>query len=103
MTEEQLLAYQGLKRQGAVLLRSSNKQYMVVLSTKLPNCTVTICFRIPVTTAETQNPKSYIPQYYSAPNIRRKQVELCVENSITANLNRVIIFRRNQAYASQHL
>jgi len=103
MTDEERSAYRGLKEQGAVLLRPSNKQYMVVVSTNLPNFTVTIPIRIPVTTAKYQSPKSFIPPYYSGPNIRRKQVELCVENSITANLNGVMIFRLNQAYSSQRL
>jgi hypothetical protein len=94
MTEDELLAYQGLKKQGAVLLRSSNKRYLVVASCKLPNLTVTLPIRIPVTSYEYENPKSYIPQYYKGPNTKKKQIEYCVENSITADPKGVIIFRR---------
>jgi hypothetical protein len=94
MTEDELLAYQGLKKQGAVLLRSSNKKYMVVASTKLPNLTVTLPIRIPVTDYEYKNLKSYIPQYYQGPDSKRKQIEFCIEHSIGANPTGVIIFRR---------
>jgi hypothetical protein len=67
---------------------------MVVASTKLPNLTVTLPIRIPVTTAEYQNPQSYIPQYYTVPDTKKKQIEYCVENSIAADPTGVIIFRR---------
>ena len=95
MTEDKLIAYQGLKKQGAVLLRSSDQRYMVVVSTKLPNLMVTIPIRIPVTTSEYRKPISYIPQHYKRPDNSRRQIEYCVENSICADARGIIIFRRN--------
>jgi len=54
MKEEDLGAYQGLKKQGAFLLKSP-RFGLVVVSTKLPNLTVTIPIRIPVSTSEYLN------------------------------------------------
>jgi len=64
MNEDELHAYDRLKKQGAILLWLSNKQYLVVASTKLPNLTATLPIRIPVTTTEYQNLPSHIPEYY---------------------------------------
>jgi hypothetical protein len=50
MLEEELKPYQGLQKQGAFLLRSP-RFGLVVVSTKLPNLTVTSPIRIPVTTS----------------------------------------------------
>jgi hypothetical protein len=93
MQEEELKAYQGLKKQGAFLLRSP-RFGLVVISTKLPNLTVTIPFRIPVTTSEYNNRHRFLPTYYEGPNIRKKQIEYCVENSIAADPTGIIIFRQ---------
>jgi hypothetical protein len=94
MTEDELLAYQGLKKQGAVLLRSSNKRYMVVVSTKLPNLTVTLPIRIPVTTSEYINRYKFVPTYYKGPNIKKQRIEFCVKHEIRSDPSDVIIFRR---------
>jgi hypothetical protein len=51
MQEQELKAYQGLKKQGAFLLKSRFFGLGVV-ATKLPNLTVTLPFKIPVTTSE---------------------------------------------------
>jgi len=51
MQEEELKASQELHKQGAYLLRSP-KYGLVVVSTKQPNLTVTLPFRIPVTIQE---------------------------------------------------
>jgi hypothetical protein len=103
MTEDKLRDDPGLKKQGAILLRSSNKRYMLGTSTKLPNLTVTIPIRIMVRTAEYQNPKSYIPQYYQGPDNNRKHTEFCVENFVHSNPQGVIILRQDKIYASQCL
>jgi len=92
MQEEELKAYQGLKKQGAFLLKLSVFGFGVV-SIKQPNLTITIPFRIPLSTSEYLNRHQFIPTYYKGPNIRRKQIEYCVENSITADPTKVIIFR----------
>jgi hypothetical protein len=101
MTEDELSAYQGLKKQGAVLLRSSNNRYMVVASPKPPNLTVTFPIRIPVTRSEYCNPHQYIPTYYKGPDTKKQQVEFCVENSIAASPQGIIILRWEKSYASQ--
>jgi hypothetical protein len=93
MTEEELKAYQGLKKQGAFLLRSP-RFGLVVVSTKLPNLTVTIPIRIPVTTSEYINRHQFVPTYYKGPNIKKSQIEFCVKNEIKANPSDIIIFRR---------
>jgi hypothetical protein len=93
MKEEELKAYQGLKKQGAFLLRSP-RFGLVVVSTKLPNLTVTIPIRIPVTTSEYLNRHLFVPTYYQGPNIRRKQIEFCVKHEIESNPSDIIIFRR---------
>ena len=93
MREEELKAYQGLKKQGAFLLRSP-RFGLVVVSTKLPNLTVTLPIRIPVTTSEYLNPHQFVPTYYQGPNIRKQQIEFCVKHKIKANPSEVIIFRR---------
>jgi hypothetical protein len=94
MIEDELRAYQGLQKQGAVLLRSP-RFGLVVVATKLPNLTVTLPIRIPVTTSEYINRHKFVPTYYKGPNFWRKQIEYCVENSISADPTGVIIFRRN--------
>jgi hypothetical protein len=93
MQEEELKAYKGLKKQGAFLLKSPVFGLGIV-STKLPNLTVTIPFPIPVTTSEYLNRHQFVPTYYKGPDIRRKQIEYCVENSITTDPTNIIIFRR---------
>jgi hypothetical protein len=93
MKEEELKAYQGLKKQGAFLLQSPQFG-LVVVSTKLPNLTVTIPIRIPVTTSEYLNQHRFVPTYYKGPDFRKRQIEYCVENSISADPTGVIIFRR---------
>jgi uncharacterized protein (DUF302 family) len=92
MQEEELKAYQGLKKQGAFLI-SSPKFGSVVISTKLPNFTVTLPIRIPVTTSEYLNRYQFIPTSYTGPNYWKRQIEYCVENSISADPTGVIIFR----------
>jgi len=93
MKEEELKAYQGLKKQGAFLLRSP-RFGLGVVSTKLPNLTVTIPFRIPVTTSEYLNQHRFVPTYYEGPNYRKQQIEFCVNHEIKANPSDIIIFRR---------
>jgi hypothetical protein len=103
MTGDELRSYQGLKKEGAILLKSQNKRYLVVVSTKLRNFWVTLPIRIPVTTAEYQNPRSYIPQYHKGPDTKREQERFCVENSVAASPQGIIIFRWEKSYASQRL
>jgi len=74
MQEEELKAYQRLKKQGAVLLKS-RKYGLVLFSTKQPNLTVTSFFRIPVTTSEHLNRHRYNPEYYQGPNIQEQYKE----------------------------
>jgi hypothetical protein len=93
MTEEELQAYQGLKKQGAFLIRSP-RFGLVVVSTKLPNLTVTTSFRIPVTTSEYLNRHRFVPTYYQGLDIAKQQIEFCVKNSIKADPKGIIIFRR---------
>ena len=93
MQEEELRAYQGLKKQGAFLLRSP-RFGLAVVSTELPNLTLTLPSRIPVTTSEYLNRHSFVPVYYQGPDIRRKQIEFCVKHEIKSNPSDVIIFRR---------
>jgi hypothetical protein len=93
MTEDELKAYQGLKKQGAFLLRSP-RFGLVVVSTKLPNLTVTIPIRIPVTTSEYINRRQFVPTYYEGPNCHKLQIEYCVANSIHANPSGIIIYKR---------
>jgi hypothetical protein len=93
MQEEELKAYQGLKKQGAFLLRSP-RFGLVVVSTKLPNLTVTIPIRIPVTTSEYLNRHNYVPTYYKGPDIKRQQIEFCVKHEIKSDPSDIIIFRR---------
>jgi hypothetical protein len=81
MKKEELKAYQGLKKQGAFLLRSP-RFGLVVVSTKLPNLTVTLPNQVPVTTSEYINQYNYVPTYYQGPNIRKRQIEFCVEHEI---------------------
>jgi hypothetical protein len=93
MQEEELRAYQGLQKQGAFLLRSP-RFGLVVISTTLPNLTVTLPIRIPVTTSEYFNRHRVVPTYYKGPDFRKIQIEYCVKNSILADPTGVIIFRR---------
>jgi hypothetical protein len=93
MQEEELRAYQGLKKQGAFLLKS--KRFgLVVVSTKKPNLTVTLPIRIPVTTSEYLNRHNYVPTYYKGPDIKRQQIEFCVKHEIKSDPSDIIIFRR---------
>ena len=94
MQEQELKAYQGLKRQGAFLLKSP-RFGLAVVSTKLPNLTVTIPIRIPVTTSEYINRHQFVPTYYKGPDTKKQQIEFCVKNLIKADPTSVIIFRRN--------
>jgi hypothetical protein len=93
MKEEKLKAYQGLKKQGAFLLRSP-RFGLGVVSTKLPNLTVTLPIRIPVTTSEYLNRYNFVPTYYKGPNIKKQQIEFCVQHEIKADPSDIIIFRR---------
>jgi len=93
MTEEELLAYQGLEKPGAILLRSTNKRYMVVAATKLPNFTLTIPIRIPVTTSEYLNRYRYTPEYYQGSNILEQNVHLYKQGWISNEISDIIIFR----------
>jgi len=63
MQEEELKSYKGLKKQGALLLRSP-KYGLVVVSTKLPNLTAILPVKIPVKTPEYLNQHRYTPEYY---------------------------------------
>jgi hypothetical protein len=74
MQKEELKAYQGRQKQGAFLF-CSPRFGLVVVSTKLPNLTVTLPFRIPVTTFEYLNRHRYISEHYQGPNIREQQKE----------------------------
>jgi hypothetical protein len=60
MLDEELIAYQGLQKQGSFLLRSP-RFGLAVVSTKLPNRTVTLPIRIPVTTSDYLNRNNYVP------------------------------------------
>jgi hypothetical protein len=93
MQEEELTAYQRLKKQRAFLLRSP-RFGLVVVSTKLPNLTVTLLIRVPVTTSEYLNRHQFVPTYYQAPNIKKNQIEFFVKHEINANPSDIIIFRR---------
>ena len=93
MQEEELKAYQGLKKQGAFLLRSQ-RFGLVVVSTKLPNLTVMLPIRIPVTTSEYLKRHQFVPTYYKGPDIKKLRIEFCVKHEIKANPSDVIIFRR---------
>jgi hypothetical protein len=94
MKEEELKAYQGLHIQGAILLRSP-RFGVVVVSTKLPNLTVTLPILIPVTTSEYINHHQFVPTYYKGPDFKKPQIEYCVENSISTDPTGVIIFRKH--------
>jgi len=93
MQEEELKSYNGLQKQGALLLHSP-KYGLVVVSTKLPNLTVTLPFQILVTTHEYLNRPSYIPEYYKGPNILELQIEYYQQDNISHILSEVIIFRQ---------
>jgi hypothetical protein len=93
MKEEELKAYQGLKKQGAFLLRSP-RFGLVVVSTKLPNLTVTIPIRIPVTTSEYLNRHRFVPTSYKGPDIKKLKIEFCVKHEIKADPSDIIVFRR---------
>jgi hypothetical protein len=94
MQEQELKAYQGLKKQGAFLL-SSPRFGLGVVSTKLPNLTVTVPFRIPVTTLEYLNRSRYTPTFYEEPDTEKQQIEFRVKHEITTYQSEIIIFRRN--------
>jgi len=99
MKEEELKAYQGLKKQGAFLLRSS-RFGLVVVSTKLLNLTVTLSIRIQVTTSKYHNQQSFVPTCYEGPNIRKQQVQYCVDHSIKVDPTNIIILGGNKLYAN---
>lgn len=82
MQEEQHKAYQRLQKQGAFLLCSS-KFVLVLVSTKLPNLSVSSACRITVTTSKYLNCDCYIPEYYQEPNIRQQQVEYGQEENFS--------------------
>jgi len=92
MPEQELNAYQGLKKQGAFLI-SSPRFGLAVASTKLPNITVTVPFRIPVTTFEYLNQHRYIPEYYQRPNILKQKLQLYEQGCNSNNIDDTIIFR----------
>jgi len=75
MQEQELKAYQGLKKQGAFLQRSP-RFGLIVVATALPNLTVTSPFRIPVTTSDYLNRHRYKPEYYQGPNILEQKIQL---------------------------
>jgi len=93
MREEDLKAYQGLEKQRAFLLRSP-RFGLVVVSTQLPNLTVTLPIQIPVSTSEYNYRYKFIPTYYQGPNTRKQQIEYCVDHSITTDPSGIIIFWR---------
>ena len=93
MQEGELKAYQGLKKQGAVLLKS-RKYGLVLFSTKQPNLTVTSFFKIPVTTSEYLNRHRYTPEYYQGPRILEQKVQLYKQGWISNEISDIIIFRR---------
>jgi hypothetical protein len=99
MLEEDLKAYQGLQKQGAVLLKSP-RFGLVVVATKLPNLTVTTPFRIPVTKSEFNSPNRSIPTYYQGPDIKRQQTEFCVKYEIRHNPSDIIPFKGKKSYAN---
>jgi hypothetical protein len=92
MQEEELKAYQGLKKQGAFLLRSP-RFGLVVISTKLRNLTVKLPIRVPVTTSEYTNRRQFVPTYYEGPNVQKQRIEFCVKHEIKSDPSDVIIFR----------
>jgi hypothetical protein len=100
MQEDELKAYQGLQKQGVFLLRSP-RFGLVVVSTRLPNLTVTLPIRIPVTISEYLNRHRCVPTYYKGPDIQRKQIEYCVEHSIRADPTNNIIFNISIMYFSR--
>jgi hypothetical protein len=63
MQEEQIIAYQGLKKQGAFLLRSP-RFGLVVVSTKLPSLMVTLTIWVQVTISEYLNRHQFVPTYF---------------------------------------
>jgi hypothetical protein len=97
MKEQELKAYQGLKKQGAFVL-CSPRFGIAVVSTKLPNLTITLPFRIPVSTSEYLNRHQFIPTYYDGPNIRKQQIQYSVKFSIKADPSEIIIFTGNYLY-----
>jgi hypothetical protein len=92
MLEEELKAYQGLKKQGAFLWKSP-RFGLIVAATKLPNLTVTTPFKIPVTTSEYNNPHRFIPTYYQGLDSKKQQVEFCVKHEIRHQPSDILIFR----------
>ena len=93
MNEEELKAYQGLKKQGAFLFKSP-KSGLVVAAISQPNLTVTFPIPIPVTTSEYINRKSYVPTYYQEPNILKEKVQLYQQGCISNDISGIILFRR---------
>jgi len=90
--EDEIKACQGLKKKGALWLQSSSFG-LVVVSTKLPNHTVTLPFRIPVMIAVYLNRERYIPEYYTGPNIQNCQKENYQHDTISKQLSEVVILR----------
>jgi len=93
MKEEELKAYQGLKKQGAFLLQSP-RFGLGVVSTKLPNLMVTIPIRIPAMTSEYENQHRFVPTYYKGPDVQKLKIEFCVKHEIKSDPSDIIIFRR---------
>lgn len=92
MEEEGLKAYKGIIKQGALLL-TSPKYGLVVVSTELPNLTVTLPFRIPVTTAEFRNLIHCSPESYKGRNFREPPKEYHQQDTSSSESSEVIIFR----------
>ena len=94
MQEKEHEAYIGLKKQGAFLVQSP-KFGLVVVSMKLPNLTVILLFRIPVTISEYRNQHQYVPKYYRGPSIQEQQAEYYQQDTDSDKLSEVILLRRN--------
>jgi len=92
MQEQELKAYEGVKKQGDFLLRSARFR-LAVVATELPNFTVTIPFRIPVTTSEYLNRHRYKPQYFLGSNILEQKVQLYNQGRISNEISDSTIFR----------
>jgi len=94
MQEAELKAYQGLKKQGAVLLKS-RKYGLLLFATKPPNFTVTTPFRVPVTAYEYQNRYRYKPEHYQGSRILEQKEQLSKQGWISNEISDIIIFQRN--------
>lgn len=70
----------------------SRKYGLVLFTTKLPYITITLPFRVPVTTREYLNWKNYIPEYYKGPNTEAQQKECYHHDSISKEVADIITF-----------